>query len=140
MQTFTLPQEELRRRLDILTKIERVSLNVLCDFLDINRSNLVAFQQGRRATGQSIALQLSDFFHKWDLGQYAVERTGRSSRIVPADAQRPLLHGQVTIATAGPRLRWKTLPEILGFDAWQPGKERKRPSGRRAAYSRSTAV
>lgn len=139
MNPNLLPLDELRQRLRWAQENGCPTLTVLAGFLDIGTKELYRFARGDQAAFRDPARRLlTDFFRKFDLGVYVVE-TKPKCRIIWADAPRPFLRGQVTVGRTGPTLRFKPLPEVMGYEAWRPD-DAKLQSSKPTESSKSTVV
>jgi hypothetical protein len=142
-----LSRDELARRLRFAFERKAPSINALAAFTRIDHDRLRDYARRTADIKDANRRILSDFFAKWDMGLYqvvSVRTPGLKPRqdIVPAEVPRPPTLGCVTLSVHGPRLRFKTTAEVMGFEICQPLKvdDARRTSSRLHESSKNTVV
>lgn len=118
---------EIRRRITLVISTGQPSLYALQRLTGIDDQDLKRYR-ARFIPSYERRMVLSDLFRKIDLGIYELyQRPGRGARgraliwdLRIATDPRPPVSACVTFTAAGPKLRFKTTAEIMGYETWQP--------------------
>ena len=119
MNPNLLTLDEMRRRLRWCFERGQPTAYAMAQVVDIPQDRLKLYAAGEMTPRGTNRLVISDFFRKIDTGFYTlVEVRAGSLQVQRADQPRPPLHGCVTLSHRGAKLRFKTLPELMGYEQW----------------------
>ena len=137
---------ELRQRLILAMATRQPALYVLAKLTGIQQIDLKRYRNLYEPCYER-RLILTDLFRKIDLGIYELYqrpmKKGDHSLIwdlrISTDPKPPV-SACVTFSKNGPKLRFKSTAELMGYEQWQPHESAKRPSSKPIAFSKSTVV
>ena len=146
MNSRIMTLAELRRRLAIVIDTRQPAMYTIQKLTGIDKTDLKRYHKGVYGPSYENRLVLSDLFRKMDLGIYELyQRPFKRGKGMVWDLRvssdpRPTVAACVTFTRNGPKLRFKSTAELLGYEKWQPRENASLLSSKLIESSKSIVV